>query len=98
MKLRIVADKPVFNCRSVEDIELSGKHRPINYSKGVWWIEDRFEAGFWSLFRKCHFGKTIELRFRADGRFRSIEELRGYVYKEDCLYEDFLYSVFEIGI
>ena len=98
MKLRIVADKPVFNCRSVEDIELSGKHRPINYSKDVWWIEDHFEAGFWSLFRKCHFGITIELRFRADGRFRSIEELKGYVYKEDCLYEHFLFSVFEIGI
>ena len=96
MKLRIIADKPIFNGRSVEDIELSGKHRPINGTREHWWLEDHFVAGFWSLLRKCNFGKTIELRFRAEGRFRSIEELRGYTYKEDCLYEEFLFSVIEL--
>lgn len=96
MKLRIIADKPVFNCKSVEDIELSGKHRPINDTRLIWWLEDHFEAGYWSLLRKCHCGKTIELTFRSEGRFRSIEELRGYIYKEDCLYEEFLFSVIEL--
>lgn len=96
MKLRIIADKPVLNCSYVEDIELSGKHRPINDTRLHWRVEDHFEAGYWSLLRKCNFGKTIELTFRSEGRFRSIEELKGYVYKEDYLYEGFLFSVIEL--
>lgn len=96
MKLRIIADKPVFNGRSVEDIELSGKHRPINDTMLIWDSEDHFEKGYWSLLRRCYPNRKVELRFRTDGRFRSIEELRGIVYKEGWLSEDFLFSVIEL--
>lgn len=96
MKLRIIADKPVFNGRSVETIELSGKRKPINHSELIWEREDHFEAGFWALLRKDYLGRTIELRFRSDGRYRPIEELRGVKYKDGWYYEDFMFSVIQL--
>lgn len=96
MKLRILADKAVFNGRSVEVIELSYKHKPINDSGMIWEVENHFEAGFWSLIRRCYPNRKVELRFRSDGRFRSIEELQGIVYKEGWLSEEFMFSVVEL--
>lgn len=96
MKLKIVADKAVFDGKTFDVIELSGKKLPINQSKFVWWIEEYFECGFWSLCRGIGDEKIVELRFRSEGYHKEIEELKGIVWIEDEVYEDFLFSAIEL--
>lgn len=96
MKLKIVADRAVFNGRTSEVIELSGKKLPINQSKDIWWIEEYFECGFWSLCRGLGDWKIVELRFRSEGRHKEIEELKGIVWVDEEVYEDFLFSAIEL--
>lgn len=95
MKLRIVADLPVFNGKTSETIELSGKKKPINASSKSWWIEEHFDEDFWALCREMNENEVLEFRFRAIGMHKELEELIGIICIEDEVFAPFLFSAIE---
>lgn len=95
MKLRIVADLPVFNGKTSETLELSGKKKPINGSTKNWWIEEHFDECFWALCREVSEDEVLEFRFRSIGRHMEIEELIGIIYLQDEVYTTFFFSAIE---
>ncbi len=96
MKIKIVADRAVFNGKTYDVIEVSAKKKPINQSSFLWWIEDYFEDGYWALCRPIANGEIVELRFKAVGYHREIEEIKGVVSSIDEPCYDFLFSAIEI--
>lgn len=95
MKLRIVADIPVFNGKTSETLELSGKKKPINRSSKNWWVEEHFDEGFWALCREVSEDEVIEFRFRAIGRSKELEELIAIKCLKDEVFTIFFFSAIE---
>ena len=95
MKLRIIADLPVFNGKTSETLEVSGKKKPINESSKYWFIEEHFDECFWALCREIGEDVVLEFRFSLIGRHRDIEELIGVIYIKDEVFDTFLFSAIE---
>lgn len=95
MKLRIVADLPVFNGKTSETIEVSGKKKPINESSKNWWVEECFDKCFWALCREVSEEEVLEFRFRSIGRHKEMEELIGIICLRDEVFTTFFFSAIE---
>lgn len=98
MKLLIIANSPVFDGRKREYVEITNKKKPINRSRKNWRIEEYYDKGYWSLCREVDKDKVAEFRFRAMGRLKTIEELKGFVWLKDEKCEEFLFSAIEMEI
>lgn len=96
MKLKIVANRAVFGGRCTKSITLNRNYEPSGKSCDEWCTTDYKEDGWWSLTCELSDSKLCELEFKTNDSERTLEPIKGLIWINDSIAEDFQFSAIEL--